>query len=197
MQQAGVAALYLQQNVGARPSDVKQSLLDASEPTAVLVLQPNTTTKLLNTNWKANVFNISPRSFYNVFEGTTQNSSVTLTLKPLSIVLLTPTIDPTIGFFQPPRLFFAVDSSWSMAQPINLVLYKNPDYLDHSSLILWVFTSADPRYVMSPEGYVSVLDSRMFHQLPYSITLTSLHHLKGTTTEYCLSGGTRGKCTFR
>lgn len=123
---AGVAALYLQQNVGARPSDVKQSLLDASEPSAVLVLQPNTTTKLLNTNWKANVFNISPRSFYNVFEGTTQNSSVTLTLKPLSIVLLTPTIDPTIGFFQPPRLFFAVDSSWSMAQPINLVLYKNP-----------------------------------------------------------------------
>ncbi|CAK9237336.1 unnamed protein product [Sphagnum troendelagicum] len=193
---AGVAALYLQQNVGARPSDVKQSLLDASEPSAVLVLQPNTTTKLLNTNWKANVFNISPRSFYNVFEGTTQNSSVTLTLKPLSIVLLTPTIDPTIGFFQPPRLFFAVDSSWSMAQPINLVLYKNPDYLDHSSLILWVFTSADPRYVMSPEGYVSVLDSRMFHQLPYSITLTSLHHLKGTTTEYCLSEGTRGKCTF-
>ena len=99
--QAGAAALYVSQYVDARPVDVRQAILDACEPGAVSNVQPNTTTKLLNVvNMVQPIFNITPRAFYNVSEGTIQTSVISLRIKPNNMVFLIPTVaDPTIGMY--------------------------------------------------------------------------------------------------
>ncbi|XP_073391218.1 uncharacterized protein [Physcomitrium patens] len=159
---AGAAALYLGQYTDARSKDVRQALLDACEPNAVSGVQPSTTTKLLNVvNLMQPSFVISPRAFYNATEGSTQGSTVSLRVKPKSIVILTPTlVDASIGYFQPPRLCFPNDASWSMAQTIKLCLNnRTADYLDRGSVIRWAFSSLDATYNICPEGYIMSLDT--------------------------------------
>lgn len=100
--QAGGAALYLSQYVDARPKDVREALLDSCEARAINInALPNTTTKLLNVvNIMQPTFNITPRVFYNVFEGTTQTSMISLRAKPTSSVTITPiVIDSSIGMY--------------------------------------------------------------------------------------------------
>ena len=86
----------------ARPVDVRQALLDACEPTAISNVQPNTTTKLLNVvNMIQPIFNIVPRAFYNVSEGTIKSSVISLRIKPNNMVIFTPVVvDSTIGMHQ-------------------------------------------------------------------------------------------------
>ncbi|KAG0583593.1 hypothetical protein KC19_3G148000, partial [Ceratodon purpureus] len=121
---AGAAALYVSQYTDARPKDVRQALLDACEPGAVSNVQPNTTTKLLNVvNMIQPIFTITPRAFYNVSEGTIQSSVVSIKQKPTNMVIFIPTVaDSTIGYFQPSCLYFASDSTWSIAQTIKLIV---------------------------------------------------------------------------
>ena len=96
--QAGAAALYLSQNVDARPSDVRQSILDASEPDAIGYVKPMTITRLLNVNMEPPPVNIHPRSFYNATEGSSYFVVVSLTVRPYYPVTLAPEFsDPTIG----------------------------------------------------------------------------------------------------
>ncbi|CAM6098029.1 unnamed protein product [Calypogeia fissa] len=158
---AGTAALYLSQNVDARPDDVRQALLNVAEPTGVATtnLKPGTTTKLLNTNIKQPFFRIHPRSFYDASENTTQHAVISLLTKPSMPVTLSPQVDANVGHFSPAQLVFATDANWSTPQTVSLVLLHNPDFLDHSSKISWVFSSLDTQYVSSPEGMVTARDT--------------------------------------
>lgn len=81
----------------ARPADVRQALLDVTEPNGVVDMKLGTTTKLLNTNLKQPFFSIHPRSFYDVSENTMQQAVVSLLTKPSRPVTLTPDVDPSVG----------------------------------------------------------------------------------------------------
>ncbi|KAH7426209.1 hypothetical protein KP509_11G090200 [Ceratopteris richardii] len=156
---AGAAALYLSENIDARPGEVRQSILDASEPKAIANVKPYTTDKLLNVHMKAPPVNVHPRSIYGAIEGSLHSIVVSLNLRPYYGVTLAPYLsDQSIGYFSPRLLRFYPDSTWSYAQVLRLVLNKNKDFFDHESMIQWSFTSKDSRYNISPEGFLVSLD---------------------------------------
>lgn len=96
MMQAGAVALFLAQFGDVRPMDMMQYILDATEPTAVSTLQPNTTTKLLNVaNLQPPIVSIKPRNWYGIYEGTSHTCVVSLQVKPTSIVMLLPIVGET------------------------------------------------------------------------------------------------------
>ncbi|KAJ7552075.1 hypothetical protein O6H91_06G040800 [Diphasiastrum complanatum] len=152
---AGAAALYLGLNVDASPSEVRQIILDSSEPNAIGNVKPSTTTKLLNVNMKDPIVDIHPRSIYNGSEGVTYSISISLKTRPSFNVFLTPyLVNTRIGYFQPVQIVFNTGSSWSTAQTIKIVFVKFSDFLDQTSVIQWLFTSQDPRFALSPAGVI-------------------------------------------
>ncbi|MCO5582600.1 hypothetical protein L7F22_036498 [Adiantum nelumboides] len=161
---AGAAALYLSENVDARPAEVRQSILDASEPKAVTNVKGLTTDRLLNINMQAPPVNVHPRSIYDAEEGSSYSVVVSLKVQPSYAVTLAPYFsDPNIGYISPRQLTFKTGATWSFAQVIKIVVAKNSGYLhhfyDHRSLIQWSFSSKDKRYIICPEGFLVSLDT--------------------------------------
>ncbi|KAH7301967.1 hypothetical protein KP509_23G050600 [Ceratopteris richardii] len=157
---AGAAALFLSENVDARPAEVRQSILDSSEPKAIAYVKPYTTDKLLNVHLEAPPVNVHPRSIYDAVEGSVYSILVSLKMRPYYSVTLAPYFsDSNIGYFSPSQLSFKADSTWSYVKVIKIYLATQQDFLDHKSTIQWSFTSKDSRYNLSPEGFIVSLDT--------------------------------------
>jgi hypothetical protein len=103
--QAGAAALYLSANPYARPSEVRQALLDATLPNTVHNTKPGTgtPTNLLNTHLSSPLVGVQPRTFI-TSENAKKGVMVSLKAQPTGTVIVTPVVtDSTIGEVQSPQ----------------------------------------------------------------------------------------------
>ncbi|GAQ88137.1 Subtilisin-related protease with thrombospondin repeats [Klebsormidium nitens] len=157
---AGAAALYLSANIYARPSEVRQALLDGTLPNTVRNTIPGTgtPTSLMNTRLSSPLVDVSPRSWV-TSENSKKAITVRLKARPANPVYLQPAMTVGgIGRFVPSRLTFD-SSNWQTPQAVALAVPRLADYLDHTSLIQFNFISRDARFMRTLEGYLDSQDT--------------------------------------